>query len=61
MHTFVIHGKTVVRRNGHWYAIKKPMDIAERIHHRQSPGDASFARQMTKPAIKVRNTRSIRG
>jgi hypothetical protein len=37
------------------------MDIAERIHHRQSAGDASFARQMTKPAIKVRNTRSIRG
>jgi hypothetical protein len=59
MKTFIVQGKIVVRRNGAFYAYKKPMDLAERIHHRQGGGDAGWDRQMTKPAIKLRGSRDI--
>lgn len=55
----IVHGKMVVKRGNAFYVVHKKLDIAERIHCRQGGGDAGWNRQMVKPAIKVRNTRTI--
>ena len=54
----VIHGKAVVRIGNRLFAIRKDMGRAERIHARTEL-KSTWNRQMTKPSIKVRSTRSI--
>ncbi len=53
----IIHGKHVVKRGNCFFVVRKKLDVAERIHAKQGGGDAGFDRQMTKPALKLRESR----
>lgn len=53
-----VHGKKCVIIGGRCYAVRKELDRAERIHARTDLR-STWNRQMTKPAIKLRNSRSI--
>ena len=73
MQTLMVQGKLVVRRNGAFYAVRKmqPERVdsmgrkfvgqCDAIHAAQGGGDGGWDRQMIKPGIKVRGTRSIKG
>jgi hypothetical protein len=54
-----IFGKQVVKIGTRYFAIRKDTTRADRIHATTQLG-SSWDRQMTKPALRVRNTRSIR-
>ena len=54
-----LHGKIVVRRGLTHFAVKRELSLTDRIANR-SQVTQSWDRQMTKPAIRVRNTRSIK-
>ena len=54
-----LHGKIVVRRGLRHFAVKRELSLTDRIAS-QAQLTSSWDRQMTKPAIRVRNTRSIK-
>ncbi len=54
-----LHGRMVVRIGNRYFAIRKDTGKADRIHAATRMG-STWERQMTKPNIRVRNTRSIK-
>lgn len=56
----IVQGKMVVRRGTRCFVVSKPLSLTERIANK-SQGRCEWDRQMTKPAIRLRNSRSIRG
>lgn len=57
---YEVQGKIVQRRGKVHFAVPKALSLTDRIANAgQSYG--AWDRQMTKPAIRLRNTRSIRG
>lgn len=55
-----VHGKKVVIIGGRCFAIRKDLDRAERIAN-ATQGASNYQQSVeTKPALRVKNTRSIR-
>lgn len=57
---YQVHGKIVQRRGKIHFAVPKAPSLTDRIAN-SGQLYSSWDRQMTKPAIRLRNTRSIRG
>lgn len=56
----ILHGRTVVQIGNRYFAVHKDVGLADRIHA-QNQMRSLWDRQMTRPAARLINTRSIRG
>ncbi len=60
MKIITVQGREVIIRGNRCFAAPRELSLTDRIASMsQAPGQ--WDRQMTKPMIRVRNTRSIRG